>query len=230
MEMKRSKLLFLVALMALAVLLPMSPARANGKLDEVLSNMERAARSLKSMEAELNQEKRDMQIGGKEIYRGRIYFLHGKACDKVRIDYSIPQGQVVAVGCSEITLYQPRINQVILTTRQAQASKNQEFSFLATPYKSVPELKKQYNIVYTGDEQLGAASTARLELTPKGASSVQKLALWVDQSTWLPIKYQVVEKNNNVTTFTLGGINRNANLSDSKFKVSWPSGTKVVRQ
>jgi outer membrane lipoprotein-sorting protein len=207
-----------------------SPTSANGRLDEVLANMERAARTIKSIESDMRQEKRNMQIGGKEIYSGKIFFLHDRKCDKVRINYDNPQGQVVAVLCNEIILYQPSIKQVILTTRQAQASKNQEFSFIATPYKSVPELKSQYNIVYIGEEQVGSNATAKLELTPKAKSSVQKLTLWVEESSWLPIKYQVVEKNNNTTTFTLGNMKKNGNLSGENFKVTWPSGTKVVRQ
>jgi len=227
--MKRSKLLFHAAALVATALVPASAA-VNGKLDEVLANMERAARSIRTIEADMRQEKRDMQIGGKEVYSGRIYFLHDRKCDKVRINYDNPQGQVVAVICDQIILYQPRINQEIITTRQAQASKNQEFSFIATPYKSVPELKSQYNIVYLGDEPVGSNSTAKLELTPRAKSSVQKLTLWVDQSSWLPIRYQVVEKNNNVTSFALANIKMNGNLSGSAFKVSVAAGTKVVRQ
>lgn len=219
----------LVALVAL-LSVPAWGAVVNGKLDEVLANMERVARSIKGIEADLRQEKRDMQIGGKEIYSGKIYFQHsGKDHDKLRIDYTVPDGQVVGVNGDKITLYQRSINQVILTTRQAQASKSQEFSFIATPYKSVPELKSQYNIVYAGDEQVGSASTAKLELTPKGRSSAKKLTLWVDQSSWLPIKYQVIETNNNITTFTLSNL-KNGNISSDRFNVTWPAGTKVVRR
>lgn len=223
----RSRLLFSLITLAAVASIPASGAGMNGNLDEVLANMERAARSIKTIEAELRQEKRDMQIGGKEVYTGKIYFQHsGKNQDKLRINYSIPEGQVVAVVGDNITLYQPRINQVILTTRKAQASQNQEFSFIATPYKSVPELKSQFNIVYAGDE----GSAAKLELTPKGASSAKKVTLWVDQSLWLPIKYQVVETNNNVTTFTLSNLKQSAGASGDTFKVTWPSGTKVVRR
>ncbi len=203
---------------------------ANGKLDEVLANMEKAARSIKTIEADMAQEKRDMQIGGREVYKGRIYFEHGKVCDRVRIEYSIPEGQFVTVLCDKIYLYQAKINQCIVTTRQAQASKNQEFSFIATPYKSVPELKRQYNIAYVGEEQIGASSTAKLELTPRGKSSMKGLTLWVEQSSWLPIKYQVVESNNNPTTFTLSGMIKNGKLSGDKFKGGCPAGSKVVRQ
>jgi outer membrane lipoprotein-sorting protein len=200
-------------------------SKANGKLDEILANMERAARKINTVEADMFQEKRDMQIGGKEVYSGRIFFLHDRKCDKVRINYDRPQGQVVAVLCDEIDLYQPSINQMIVTSRRAQAAKNQEFSFIATPYKSVPELKSQYNIAYIGDEQ----GAAKLDLTPKGKPSVEKLTLWVDQGSWLPIKYQVIEKTHNITTFTLNNLKLNQKLSvDFKVKVS--PGTKIVRQ
>jgi outer membrane lipoprotein-sorting protein len=226
----RSKLLVTFIALVAVLSIPASGGVVNGKLDEVLANMERAARSIKGIEADLRQEKRDMQIGGKEIYSGKIYFQHsGKDRDRLRINYYLPEGQIVIVDGDKILLYQKSINQLIQTTRQAQASKSQEFSFIATPYKSVPELKSQYNIVYTGDEQAGSASTAKLELTPKGPSSAKKVTLWVDQSSWLPIKYQVVETNNNITTFTLSNLKSGA-ISNDIFKFTPPSGTKFVRR
>ncbi len=230
--MKRSRLLITIFAFIVASVVPMGESQANGKLDEVLANMERVARSIKTIQSDMHQEKRNMQIGGKEVYAGNIRFLHAsKDCDKIRIDYSIPAGQVVVVDCNKIALYQPRINQVILTTRQAQASQNQEFSFIATPYKSVPELKTQYAIVYVGDEQVGSGATAKLELTPKRASSAKKLTLWVDESSWLPVKYQVIETNNNVTTFTLSNMKINGGLSGNPFKLPfWPAGTKEVHK
>lgn len=229
--MNRIKLLLVpIALMA-TIWAPASIANSNGKLDEILDKMEQTARTIKTLEADMRQEKRDMQIGGKEVYAGRISFLHaGKNNDKVRIDYSIPEGQVVIVDGNQISLYQPRIKQVIITTRQAQAAKNQEYSFLATPYKSVPELKTQYEIAYAGDEQVESKETAKLELTPKAASSIKKLTLWVDQSAWLPLKYQVIEKNNNVTTFTVSNLRKNEGFSAERFKPKWPADTKVVRR
>src|SRR5512143_2618478 len=126
--MKRSKLLFTIFALIAASVVPTTGSMANGKLDEVLANMERAARSIKTIEADMHQEKRNMQIGGKEVYAGKIRLQHaGKTIDRFRIDYSIPAGQVVVVDGNKIILYQPTINQVILTTRQAQASQNQEF-------------------------------------------------------------------------------------------------------
>jgi outer membrane lipoprotein-sorting protein len=125
-----------------------------------------------------------------------------------------------------ITLYQADINQAIVTTRSAAASKGDEFAFIATPYTSVPELKRQYNIVYLGDDQ----GMAKLELTPKAKSSIKNLTWWVDQTTWLPVRSTVVESNGTPTTFILSDIRKNQGITDSTFKVDLPKGTKIVRK
>jgi outer membrane lipoprotein-sorting protein len=225
--MKRSKLIFTIIALTTAAVVPTGGSLANGKLDEILANMQKAAGNITSIQAKLDYLKRDLQIGGIEKYSGEIFFKHAaKGNDKVKIVYSIPDGQTIWVVGETITLYQAKIKQAIITTRSAAAAKGDEFAFIATPYSSVPDLKRQYDIVYAGDDQ----SMAKLELTPKAKSSIRKLTLWVDQSTWLPIKYTVVESGGNPTTFTLSGVKKNQGVSDSTFKVDLPKDTKIVRR
>jgi outer membrane lipoprotein-sorting protein len=200
---------------------------ANGKLDEILANMQKAAGNITTIHAKMEQIKRDPQIGGLEKYRGEVFFKHvAKGNDKVKVVYSIPRGQTVWVVGEAITLYQAEINQAIMTTRSAAASKGDEFAFIATPYTSVPELKRRYNIVYVGDDQ----GLAKLELTPKSKSSIKNLTWWVDQTTWLPVRSTIVEANGTPTTFILSDIRKNQGITDSTFKVELPKGTKVVRR
>jgi outer membrane lipoprotein-sorting protein len=145
---------------------------ANGQLDQVLSNMQREARNIKTLFAHMEQTKRNTQIGGKEIYRGKIFFKHaGKGNDRVKIVYEIPAGQEVSVIGDEITLYQPSINQVIYTSRRSQASQNQEFAFFSTPYSlTSAQIKSRYDAAYLGEEQVGGARTSvvgrSIELAP----------------------------------------------------------------
>ena len=225
--MKRGRLIFTMIGLIATVVVPIGGSQANGKLDEILANMQKAASTITSIHAKMDQIKRDLQIGGIEKYSGQVFFKHAaKGNDKVKIIYSKPPGQTIWVVGETITLYQAEINQAIITTRSAAASKGDEFAFIATPYSSVPELKRQYNIVYVGDDQ----SLAKLELTPKAKSSIQKLTLWVDQATWLPVRYTVLESNGNPTTFTLSDVKKNQGISDSTFKVDLPKGTKMLRR
>jgi outer membrane lipoprotein-sorting protein len=225
--MRRSTILFTLMALFGAAAIPLSGSQANGKLDEILANMQKAAANITSIYAKMDQLKRDIQIGGTEKYRGEVFFKHvAKGNDKVKIVYSIPRGQTVWVVGESITLYQPEIKQAIVTTRSAAASKGDEFAFIATPYTSVPELKRQYNIVYHGDEQ----GLAKLELTPKSKSSIKNLTWWVDQSSWLPVRSMVVESNGTPTTFILTDVKKNQGIPDSAFKVDLPKDTKIVRK
>lgn len=213
-------------LMAIAIFSAAPPS--DGSLDQILSNMQRAARSMKTLRANLSHEKLYAQIGGREIYTGDLYFKHaGKNLDKLKIKYH-KTGQEVLVSGNEIILYQPSIKQAYKTTRQKQASRNQEFALLMAPYSSIQQLKQIYEISYLRDEKLDQAMTSVLELVPRSSSSVQKLVLWVDRSSWLPIRYQVVEKNKDVTTFTLRDVKLGVQLSDDVFKIDLPKETKII--
>jgi outer membrane lipoprotein-sorting protein len=225
--MKVSKLIFTMIGLIAAAVVPAAGSHANGKLDEILANMQKAAGTITSIHAKMDQTKRDPNIGGLEKYSGEVFFKHvAKGNDKVKIVYSVPKGQTVWVVGETITLYQAEIKQAIITTRSVAASKGDEFAFIATPYSSVPDLKRQYNIVYVGDDQ----GMAKLELTPKAKSSIKKLTWWVDQTTWLPVRSIVVESNGAPTTFILTEVKKNQGVSDSTFKVDLPKGTNIVRR
>jgi outer membrane lipoprotein-sorting protein len=200
-------------------------AAPNGQLEQILNNMQREAAKITAIFANMEQTKRDPTIGGTEKYSGQIFFKHvGKNNDKVKIDYFVPKGQRIWIVGDQIILYQEATKTAYFSSRKAQAAKNGEYNFVATPYTSVPDLKRQYNIIHVGDEQ----GMAKLELTPKAKSSLQKLTLWVDQSSWLPTKYQVIESNNNVTTFILSNMRVNGVISDNLFKPDYPKDTKKV--
>ena len=226
--MKQISIKLIVAALLLAAPASISAATPNGKLDEILANMQKSAGQITSIQARMEQLKRDRNIGGIEKYNGEIFFKHvAKGNDKVKIVYSIPKGQTIWVVGETITLYQAEIKQAIVTTRSAAASKGDEFAFIATPYTSVPDLKRQYDIVYAGDDQ----GLAKLDLTPKAKSSIQKLLLHDALPIFLrPVKYTVIETGGSATTFILTGLRKNAGIPDSAFKVDLPKDTKILRR
>lgn len=224
--MKRRSLVFTAAVILIAATVSIPSASANGKLDQILANMQREGSKINTFSARMEQETIQVELGGTSSSRAFIFFKHEGRNDKVRIIYEKPKGQTLWVNGNEIALYQAQIKQVVLTTRSKQASKNPEVSFIGSPYSSVPQLKSQYDIVYLGDEN----GFAKLELTPKGKSSVKKATLWVDQTMWLPVKYQVFAVNGDVSTITLSEVKPNSSISDNNFKPSWPKDTKEIRQ
>jgi outer membrane lipoprotein-sorting protein len=215
---------------AIAVaLIPSNIRAANGNVDAILEKMQNAGRNVRTLSATLRQETKSDLGGRPATSSGRLIFAHGgKADDKLRISYDKPAGQVVAVVADDIYLVQAAIKQVTISSRKAQAAKNQEFAFLATPYESAASLRARYDIVYGGDEQVEGAQASKLVLTPKQSSSIKNWTVWVSQASWLPVKYQVVETNGSRSTFTLSNIQINGKLGES-FKPSWPKEYSVVR-
>lgn len=208
-------------------------SNSNGlTLDQILQRMHSASLKLSTIQAGIAQERAFTDIGGGEHYRGDMFLEHGQREDKLRIWYKDNGGQIyqdVAIDGNTVKLYQPRINQMIITTRSKQASQDPEYDFIATPYSSVSTLKTRYNISYVRDESVGGVQTAVVELKPKAPSKVSKFTLWVDQNSWMPIKYQVTE-HSVVTSFTLSNVQRNGKLPSGIFNLSPPRGTKIVRQ
>ena len=229
--MKRLTTFFIAATLFIAMSSSNFTANANGKLDQILNNMQQAARGIKTLFANMEQRKHHTQLGGKdEVYNGKLLFKHGgKGDDKVKITYT--NGQEVSVNSKEIILYQPQAGQAIITSRQSLSSESQEFAFFSTPYSlTTAQLKSRYNVVHTGDEQVGGVATSVLELTPKVKSSVRKMKWWVAHNTWLPIKTEVTENNGDLSTFILSGMETNGGIADSAFKINFKPGTKTIRR
>ena len=223
--MKRIATAILVALF-IATAFSNSTAAPDGQLDQILNNMQKAAAGIKTIYAKMDQATYHADVGGApEKYNGEIFFQHsGKNNDRVRVNYFVPKGQKIWIVGDQIILYQEATGTAYISSRKAQASKGGELSAVATPYTSVPDLKRQYNITHVGDE----GGMAKLELTPKTKSSLQKMILWVDQGSWLPTKYQVTQSNRDVTTFTLNNLKTNGAIPKNTFTPDYPSGTKKV--
>src|SRR5690242_3613860 len=100
--MKRIAAAILIALL-MGALFNTTSAAADGQLDQILNNMQKAAADIKTIYAKMEQAKRDAAIGGTERYSGEIFFKHAtKNNDKVRINYDVPKGQRIWVVGDDI--------------------------------------------------------------------------------------------------------------------------------
>jgi outer membrane lipoprotein-sorting protein len=209
------------------------PADANTKpqlLTGILNKMERAHQEMKSLKAEMIQQKTNSQIGITDTDFGAIIYkpAEGKSKGKLRIDYIKPTKDIITLVGENFTYYQPRINQALKSTL-AKASKGRTgmsvFRFgLDSSLKSLVDI---YNIDYLKDEEINGQPATVLRLTPKSNGQVASVDIWVLQNG-LPSQWKVVERNGDHTIFTLKNLELNANIPDSAFNVNIPNGTKIV--
>jgi outer membrane lipoprotein carrier protein len=118
--------------------------------------------------------------------------------------------------------YSPANKQVLIDTY-----KEDERSF--SPERFLLSAPKDFYAAILGKEKLQGRSVIVLKLTPKDDSSPTKsLKLWVDDSQWTLWKAEVIDRNENLTTYTVTEIRLNVSLADSTFNFIAPPGVEVV--
>lgn len=229
--------LALAALMlASSLALAPRPAQAQGAglVSGILNKMERNRRELHSLRAGLIMQKYNAQIHEEEISSGELAYIAGAsgATSNVRVEWTKPVRELLAVSGGKYTLYRPRLNQAYVgSTSSARGNAKVSGVLGFSLNASGSQLKNQFDIELAGEGQLydGGPQVWMLRLTPKGGASYKLAEVWVDQSTGMPVQTRVTEKNGDSTLVRLTNIERNARVSPGEIKVDLPSGVKIVK-
>jgi chaperone LolA len=131
-------------------------------------------------------------------------------------------------------------NQLIVTDGKTvwtySSDKNQVFIDNLEKSKDNP-LPRDLLIKYTRDfkprllrsEKVGASDCSVIALTPRDENSfIRKVTAWIDKSTWLAIRIEQIDLNDNQTIYTLKNSLRNIQLPDSLFTFRIPAATEIV--
>jgi outer membrane lipoprotein-sorting protein len=197
----------------------------------VLTKMEQAGQNLKTLQAGISQEKIDRTLGVKENSTGTFFYkAAAPGNERVLLEYTSPIPETVSVVGDKVSIYQPRLNQLFVTSRKASAGKNKSLGFLGLAYSdAAAQLREKYSITILGEDTINGQSATQIQLDPKDKSDgVQAIILWVDHQTWLPVQYFIQEKGTK-TTITLSGMKPNIQLPDTRFEISVPKGAQVVQ-
>ncbi len=231
------KFLTLSVIVGILILLGGADRRADANatpqlLTGILNKMEKAHQDLKSLKAELIQQKTNSQIGITDKEFGALIYkpADGKTRGKLRIDYIRPSKDIISLIGENLTYYQPRINQVYKTTlAKASKGKVSGYAQLVGLDGSLKSQTNNFNIEMVKlDEVVNGQTTAVLRLTPRNGSQIGVIEVWVNQQNWLPAQWKLVERNGDYTIVTLNNVQVNASIPDNAFNVSVPGGTKVV--
>jgi outer membrane lipoprotein-sorting protein len=224
--------LFVIALCTLSGprVVGSSQAPAKITLEYVLSMMDHAAQDFKSLTAAIEQVKYTAVVQDKSTETGEI-FVRKDA--KVRIDFQSPDPRTILRNGDNVYIYTPKINRV----EEYNIGKNRATvdQYLALGFGTRTDaLKKNYDIVLTGEEEFDGHEAVVLEMTPKSQEQkkqISKVVMWIDQASWLPVQQKFVETGSGdylMSRFTK--VMKNLKLGDGKFKPDWPKGTKVEKR
>ena len=218
------------ALLCVAVLAAPKAAKAQGAglVSSVLNRLEKNRASLKSLKAGISVEKYNSQIGTKDTSEGAVIYLPGSGRQvSLRIDWTRPTSETLAVSNGRYQLYRPRLK-VVYEGSQGKAPKVP--GLMDMMYMSKQQLETRFQPVQDVREETlwGGVSTIHLTLVPKGNASFKYAEIWVDRSG-MPVQTKIVEKNDDATTMRLSGVERNLKISPNEFSVALDSNVKIVK-
>ncbi len=202
------------------------------QINEILKRMETHRTNLTSLKTNVTMVKYNPQLDTRDVTEGTAVYLPAKGRDAlVRIDWTKPVEETLAVVNKQYVIYTPRRKQAITgnaSDAKGNGKANNLFSFISM---SRSELKDNFTIMYIGEEKVnGGVSTWHLEMTPKNAAAYKfkSAETWVD-GNGMPLQIKITESNNDTTTVLLTNLQKNTTINTSIFKVDLPKGTNVIK-
>ncbi|MBX2992906.1 MAG: outer membrane lipoprotein carrier protein LolA [Bacteroidetes bacterium] len=98
-----------------------------------------------------------------------------------------------------------------------------------TPENILAVAPKDYYASILGKEKVGGVDARLLKLVPKDENSlVRTMKAWVDESTWLIRKVEIVDVNDKTTMYVVSDMKVNTGIPDSRFAYQIPDGAEAV--
>jgi outer membrane lipoprotein-sorting protein len=202
-------------------------AQGAGLVSSILNKMERNRRDLKSLRASIDMVKYNAQIRDEDKYKGVVLYVPAAGRNAyVRVDWSYPQKETLAVADGKFTLFRPRLKMAY--QGNSKSSKNKPGGALEFLNMSKQQLMARFDAQDLGQETLwGGVTTAHVKLVPKGGASFKYAEAWID-GDGMVVQTKVIEKNDDSTTVRLTNLQRNPNIPLEEFFLKLDSNIKIV--
>jgi outer membrane lipoprotein-sorting protein len=228
---------FLTPILALALLVvalvavPVSRTNAQaGLVSSIYRRMQRNQQSLKSLSADISMVKYNSQIRESDEFYGTVKYIPvGGKSAFVRLEWTKPQHEILAVANGAYVFFRPRLNQAIFgTTNSIKSSKDTDV--LALLNMSTSQLQTRFGEPQDLSKETlwGGVSTDHFKVVPKGSASYNYIEVWVDDSG-MPVQTKMVEKNNDSTTVRLTNVAKNQTIDKGIFELKLDSSVKKVK-
>jgi outer membrane lipoprotein-sorting protein len=221
--------LVLVIVALVAIPLPRTNAQA-GLVSSLYTRMQRSQQTLKSLSADISMVKYNSQIKDFDEFYGTVKYIPvGGKSAFVRLEWTKPQHEILAVANGAYILYRPRLNMAYVGTTNS-IKNGKDSDVLALLNMSTSQLRARFgDLQDLRDENLwGGVATTHFKAVPKNAASYNYIEVWVDASG-MPVQTKMVEKNNDSTTVRLTNVARNQTIDKGIFELKLDSSVKKVK-
>jgi len=213
---------------------PVSLARSQGPgfVSTVLSRMKKNEQSLKTLRANISMRKYNAQLRDADDYSGVVLYIPAAAGSGgafVRLEWTKPQHEILAVANGNYSLYRPRLG-TVLEGKTGSMKSQKDGDVMALMNMSAAQLRTRFGeFEDTREETLwGGVWTQHFKVTPKAAASYKYIEVWVDKEG-MPVQTKMVEKNEDSTTVRLTNVEKNQPISADQFKLKLDGNVKHVK-
>ena len=213
------------------LLLSLPALGASIDLDTVLANMDQAAASFRSTQANISRLKYTKIVDDESIESGMIYVRKDKKKMMLLIEFTDPYPYFFAVNGNKAEIYRPRIARV----EEYDVSKSQEMieqAFLLGFGTTGEYLRKNYELKLEREETAAGQATVKLELIPKSEKMLKhipRLEMWISTETWQAVQQKIDQPSTgDYRLFTYTNVAMNPKLSAKRFKLKIPKNTERV--
>jgi hypothetical protein len=218
----------------LSVMVIVTPTMTNGQgaglVSSVLSRMEKNRESLKTLRAGISVVKYNSQLGVEDKYAGVVIYMPGAGRQaSVRIDWTSPRREVLAVSNNQYTILRPAQG-IAYRGDARRMGDNKAGGLLEMMNMSRRQLESRFQPLKDVREETlwGGVGTIHLTLVPKGNAGYKYAEVWID-SAGMPVQTKIVEKNDDSTTMRLTGLEKNQKIDQGVFDIKLDSNIKVVK-
>jgi hypothetical protein len=214
---------------------PPAAAASSPELERVLDQIDRAAASFHTTEANFVWDQYQAVVDAKDSQEGKVYFRRSgnetqMAAEIIKVDGKL-QAKFVIFSDGKVQVYQPGNNDVVDIY---DAGKNKETfeSFLVLGFGgSGHGMLKSFDVTYAGQETLNGAPTDKLNLVPKSERArnmFSHILLWID-ARGVSVQQQLFNSEGDYRLAKYSDIQINQKkIPDNVFKLKTTSKTQFV--
>jgi outer membrane lipoprotein-sorting protein len=200
-------------------------------LKNALNGLDQAAKTFRSMSAQLSWTKHTEVLNDNSTQLGQAYQAKTAKGPLGRIDIATPDKRGYAFEGRTIQIYYPNAKELHIYDTGAQGEQIEQFLMLGFG-SSGTDLQKSYEMRLSGTEDVNGLKAVHLTLIPKSGEArklVKQVDLWISERDHYPVQEKILEPSGdyNLLVFSSVQINPPA-LRESDMKLKIPDGVKKI--
>jgi outer membrane lipoprotein-sorting protein len=199
-------------------------------LDAVLKKMDAAAASFRTTQADFVWEQYQKVVDETDTQEGTVYYRRSGKEIEMMAEIKKPDRKFVLYKNSELKVYQPKIEQVMV--HPAGKNRSEIESYLVLGFGgSGQDLTKAFDVTYQGTETVNNIATAKLQLIPKSdklRNTFARIILWIDLQRGISVQQQFFEPQGDYRLAKYSAIRVNEKINNDVFQLKTTSKTQTV--